>query len=53
MFEFLDPEFFFMELRNYVKGYSNKMVFPNGLYFEGVDKYFSSEGASGGNTPTF
>ena len=53
MYEFLDPEFFFMELRNYVKGYSNKAVFPNGLYFEGVDQYFFNEGASGGNTPTF
>ena len=53
MFEFNDPDFYYFTIRKYLQGFSNKQIFPDGLYFEGIDKSFSYEGGSGGNSPTF
>ncbi|KAM3138750.1 hypothetical protein pb186bvf_009129 [Paramecium bursaria] len=53
MFEFNDPDFYYFTIRKYLQGFSNKQIFPDGLYFEGIDKSFHYEGGSGGNSPTF
>jgi hypothetical protein len=37
MFSRNDPNFFYGHLRNYVQGFMNKSVFPDGLYFEGIE----------------
>lgn len=53
MFQKNNPGFFFNHLRHFLQGYARPDVFPNGLYFEGIEKYLIFEGGSGGNSPSF
>jgi hypothetical protein len=53
MFHRNNATFFYKTLRNYLQGFARKDVFPNGLFFEGIETTISTEGGSGGNSPSF
>jgi Indoleamine 2,3-dioxygenase len=52
MFDSLSKEFFIGEYRNYLRGFDNKELFPEGVEFEDTGINVSSVGGSAGNDPS-
>ncbi|KAM3145794.1 hypothetical protein pb186bvf_002089 [Paramecium bursaria] len=53
LFDQLDSDFFFFQLRTYLQGFADKSMFPDGIIFEGIQGRQNSEGGSSGNSPTY
>jgi len=47
------PHMFFSIYGKFLTGWTDKELFPNGVYFEGVDKYIAVPGGSAGQDNGF
>ena len=50
MYEVCDPDFFYGELRIFLAGWTNKVLFPEGMELEGINYNVAIEGASAGQS---